>query len=329
MPPAKLAAMTRPPLGIACYGANGHQVHRHPDLAGLAEIVGTAGIADAPGKRYAHLEELLADPAVELVALCSPRRADQARDAIRCLRAGKHVLAEKPCALGEADLDAILDAAAASGRRFREMAGSERSPHYAALREAIAGGRIGTPFQVLVQKSYPWHADRPQDEAVDGGLLLQAGIHAARLAEAMAGSPLTAITADETAFGDPGGGGLTMAAAMLLRHASGCVSSAVINYGNTRTSGVWGNDTVRVFAPGGFAASERDGETMSMVSTGGPAQAIPPKPGAESHLRLYLRELHGEAVDLPASADEVRPLRLMLRARAKHRQSAASISQGR
>lgn len=320
--------MNRPPIRIACYGANGHQIHRHPDLAGLAEIIGTAGIVDAPGKRYADLEELLADPAVDLVSLCSPRRSDQARDAIRSLRADKHVLAEKPCALGEADLDAILAAAEASGRRFREMAGSERSPHYAALREVVARGRIGQPFQVLVQKSYPWHADRPQDEAIDGGLLLQAGIHAARLAEAMAGSPLIAITADETPCGDPCGGSLTMAAAMLLRHASGCVSSAIINYGNTRTSGVWGNDTVRVFGPGGFAVSERDGETLSLIPADGAPQAIAPQAGIEGHLRLFLRELHGETVDLPPSADEVRPLRLMLRARAGHRQPAA-ISQGR
>lgn len=325
--------MPRLPIRLACYGLNGHQVHRSPQLAGLAEVIGTVGIADpagAPGKRYADLDALLADSAVELVSLCSPRRSDQARDAIRCLRAGKHVLAEKPCALSEADLDAILAAAAASGCRFREMAGSERTPHYAALRELIASGSIGAPFQVLVQKSYPWHADRPQDEAIDGGLLLQAGIHAARLAEAMAGSPLTAITADETVYGAPDGSRLTMAAAMLLRHASGYVSSAIINYGNTRTSGVWGNDTVRVFGPGGFAASERDGEALTVVATDRPVLTFAAKTGVEGHLRAFLRELHGEAVDLPSSVDEVRPLRLMLRARAqRERPPASAVSRAR
>ena len=310
------------PIGLACYGGNGHQIHRHPALVGLAQLIGTAEIsaaADLPGRRYADLDELLADPAVELVSLCSPRRADQAADALRCLRAGKHVLAEKPCAFSESELDALLTAAATAGRCFREMAGSERLPHYTALGTVIASGRIGVPFQVLVQKSYPWHADRPQDEGIDGGLFLQAGIHAARIAEAMAGSPLVAIVADETGLGNPGSGDLRMASAMLLRHASGCVSSAIINYGNTRTSGVWGNDTVRVFGPDGFVVSERDGESLTLVPQDGPPQVLAPAVDAASHLRLFLGELHGELTDLPTAADEVRPLRLMLRARANLR----------
>ena len=68
----------------------------------------------------AGLDELLADPQVEIISLCSPRRADQARDAIRCLKAGKHVYAEKPAALTEWKLDEILTAAKESGREFHE-----------------------------------------------------------------------------------------------------------------------------------------------------------------------------------------------------------------
>jgi predicted dehydrogenase len=83
-------------LGVALYGANGHQLTpAHFARQPHARLVAVAGVREAAWpagvKRAATLDELLADPAVQLVTLCSPRRADQARDAIRCLEAGKHV----------------------------------------------------------------------------------------------------------------------------------------------------------------------------------------------------------------------------------------------
>lgn len=305
-------------LGIACYGANGHQIHRSPHLSGSARLIGSCGIRveGLPGLRYPDLDALLADPDVDLVSLCSPRRDAQAADAIRCLEAGKHVLAEKPCALTEAELDAVLACAARTGRRFREMAGSERLPHYAALHRLVREGRIGAPFQVVVQKSYPWYADRPQDEGIDGGLLLQVGIHAVRLAEAMADSPITGITCERTGFGNPGTGDLHMAAGLIIRHASGCLSLAAANYGNTTTSGAWGNDTVRVFGPGGFLASEMDGRTVTMALAQQPPVDVAPATETPFHLQLYLRELQGLPTDLPAPVDELRSLRHLLRAHA-------------
>ena len=88
-------------LGVGLYGKNGHQIHsllaNHP----RAELVATAAFDPAalsasqqqnPQIRHGQsLADLLQDKRVELVSLCSPRRCDQARDAIRCLEAGKHV----------------------------------------------------------------------------------------------------------------------------------------------------------------------------------------------------------------------------------------------
>jgi len=116
-----LAAKVR----VGLYGANGHQIHRalvnHP----LAELVAVSAIPRsalpeglAP-REYDSLDALLRDPAIELVSLCSPRRADQARDAIRCLEAGKNVYAEKPSALTQPDLDAIIATVRRTGRQFR------------------------------------------------------------------------------------------------------------------------------------------------------------------------------------------------------------------
>jgi len=197
-------------LGVALYGANGHQLR--PDKFNLypqATLIGVAGIKSAVlpegVKRYATLDEIIADPAVALVVLCSPRRADQARDAIRCLEAGKHVYAEKPSALTEVELDAILAAAQRAQREFREMAGTAFAANYAAMRQLVQDGAVGDVVQILVQKSYRYGPSRPQDEAIDGGLFLQAGIHAARLVEHVGGVRMTEAIAWETSFGKPEG----------------------------------------------------------------------------------------------------------------------------
>ncbi|MSU51269.1 MAG: Gfo/Idh/MocA family oxidoreductase [Opitutus sp.] len=165
-----LAAFAQPAapkkIGIGLYGSNGHQislanlaVHPHARLVAVAALRATTLPEDV--KRFASLEELLADPAVALVSLCSPRRADQARDAIRCLEAGKHVYAEKPAALTEADLDRILAAAKRSGKEFHEMAGTAFAPNYAIMRRLVGEGAVGEVIQVFVQKSYRYGAARP------------------------------------------------------------------------------------------------------------------------------------------------------------------------
>ena len=64
---------------------------------------------------YADFEALLADPAVDLVDLCVPNDA-HGRMAIQALKAGKHVLVEKPIALTTEDADAMVAAAREAGK---------------------------------------------------------------------------------------------------------------------------------------------------------------------------------------------------------------------
>src|SRR5258708_36028462 len=225
-----------PVINVALYGANGHQIHDllvdHPD----ARLVAMAAfprerlppaLRELPEIRVcATLDELLADPRVELVSLCSPRRRDQAQDAIRALRAGKHVYAEKPCAFDETELDEILRVAQEAGRYFREMAGTAFEQPYYAMREIVLAGRIGRVVQVIAEKSYPYHDGRPQDEDVDGGLIGQNAIHAVRLVEHAAGARISSIQATETALGNPvPGGGLQMAASLICNLENGGVAS--------------------------------------------------------------------------------------------------------
>ncbi len=136
--------------------------HDEKKLAGdLSEIQGNIG---GPGekmdfsrvKKYHTSDEALADPEVEAVDICLP--TDQhASVALAALRAGKHVLVEKPMALDGAQADEMLAEAAGSGRvlmtgqvlrfisAYRKTADLVKSGALGAIRSALFRRRCAAP----------------------------------------------------------------------------------------------------------------------------------------------------------------------------------------
>src|SRR5437764_4784004 len=66
-------------------------------------------------KKYAHLDDLLADPDIDLVDVCNPTHLHP-DTALAALKAGKHVLVEKAIALESKDADAMVKAAGRAGK---------------------------------------------------------------------------------------------------------------------------------------------------------------------------------------------------------------------
>jgi predicted dehydrogenase len=319
-----------PKIGIGLYGTNGHQIHNalidHP----LGRCVATAAFDQAqlpeplrtdPGIRhYRTLDDLLKDDKVELVSMCSPRRRDQPAEAIRCLRAGKHVYAEKPAAMTERDLNALIATAHTEGRMFHEMwTDSAMSQPYYAMREVVQAGTLGTVVQVLVQKSYPLRNHRPQDEDVDGGLILQVGVHALRFVEFTAGVKADRIWAIETQLGNPEEGELRIAASMMLGLANGGVASVICNYLNPPAFGLWGNEMVRIFGTEGFLESTDGGTKTRLVLNGEDCGPLDIQGPGKRYLDLYLASLTGRGAMPLALEDELHPTRVLIRARADAR----------
>jgi predicted dehydrogenase len=314
------------PVRVALYGDNGHQIHQLLETHPMARLVATAQFPreklprslqdDHSIREVGRLDDLLADPEVELICLCSPRRADQAGEAIRCLSAGKHVYAEKPCALSESALDEILRAARQSGRLFHEMADTSFCQPYYAMKRIVSEGRIGKVVQVTAEKSYPYHPGRPQDESVDGGLIEQCAVHAMRFVEHVAGLRVESVRAIETGTGNPvAGGGLRMAAALLLSLEGGAVGTIAANYLNPRGTGVWGYETLRIFGTDGMVESMRGGEVTRLVigeRDFGPLEYD--EPGLD-YLNAVLGEIRGVGVMPFTQEEELSPTRWVIRAK--------------
>lgn len=314
-------------MKIGLYGANGHQIHHalvdHPlgrcaaTAAFPAESLPDALKDDPEIRHYASLEDMLRDERVNIVSLCSPRRRDQAQEAIRCLEAGKHVYAEKPCAMTEEDLDALLAAAKRTGRAFHEMAGTAFTQPYLAMRKSVQVGILGTIVQVVAQKSYPYHDRRPQDEDVDGGIVMQAGVHALRFIEHVAGLRIRTIHAVETRLGNPKPGGLRMATSMMMTLENEGVASVLCNYLNPPAFSLWGNETLRIFGTEGFIEAVDGGTRTRCVlnhEDHGPLEIE--ERGGRDYLDLYLASLLNHKPMPLSLEDEIHPTRMVIRAKA-------------
>lgn len=309
-------------LGIGLYGTNGHQIEKLLAAHRRARLVAVAAFGDRsiPAEcgevpRYETLEELLADEQVEMVSLCSPRRADQSTDAVKCLLAGRHVYGEKPSTLREEDLDRIIATVAQTGFRYHEMGGVALEQPYLAMRDCIRSGAIGEVVQVFVQKSYPWADWRPKDQAIDGGLATQVGIYPLRFIEQVAGLKATSVEIRETRLGnDHPGSDCRRAVSMLMTLENGGVASAICNYLNPAGHIVWGYEILRVFGTAGIVESNSLNGTARLLKPSAAPEALDISTTAPSSLDMMIDSLL-DGTPMPISlTDELSPNRSVVRA---------------
>jgi len=311
-------------IRLGLYGSNGHQINHkltdHPD----AELVTVSKLSAAAMENlpetvrvYESLDDMLRDPDIDAVSLCSPMRCEQGRDAIACLKAGKHVYAEKPAALSEPELDAILRAARESGKEFHEMADTVFHEPYWSVRKLVLSGKLGQVVQVYVQKSYPLRPwVRPQDEDTDGGLIRWVGIHGIRFLEHITGLRVRDVRVFQTHLGNKEPDrGLFTASSWAMTLENGGVATMCANYLNPKSFPTWGNETVRVFGTEGMV-EVTDGGTHTHWYA--PREDMGPVDVSGSDCKdffdSYMAHLrHG--VPMPIDLEEeLHPLRVVLRA---------------
>ena len=102
-----------------------------------AQQVDLSGVA-----KYARFEDLIADPNVDAVDICLPTPL-HAPVSIAALRAGKHVLCEKPMSLLLDDCHEMERAAQEAGRHLMVAHCLRYWPHYVKAREMLRSGEYG------------------------------------------------------------------------------------------------------------------------------------------------------------------------------------------
>lgn len=168
---------------------------RAPDekLAGNLRIgAASGGLYDRRvTRRYARARDLFADPNVDLVSICTNTES-HAELAIAALRAGKHVLLEKPVALASKDVDRVREAAARTGRLCMPAMCMRFWPGWRWLRERIAQRTFGAVKSArFIRLSAPpdWSRAFYGDPKRTGGALVDLHIHDADFVLACFGAP--------------------------------------------------------------------------------------------------------------------------------------------
>jgi predicted dehydrogenase len=168
--------------------------------------------------RYGDYAALAEDPNVDVVYVATPqsRHADHT---IMMLRAGKHVLCEKPFALSAAQAQRMVDEARDRGLFLMEAIWSRFLPAYRVLVDAVGSGRIGEPL--LVEADFGFRRPLDPDQRLfradlGGGGLLDLGIYPLQLCTLLLG-PVEDVAAE----GVLGETGVDEAVAAVLRHRHG------------------------------------------------------------------------------------------------------------
>ncbi len=188
--------MIKKPLGIGIIGA-GHIMKSHA-LAYLAspEMARLVAVADTNAKRARSAkdlyrfdlacddyQELLARDDIHAVSVCTPAEA-HTPVVLDALRAGKHVLCEKPMATNLADADRIIQAADQTDRTISFVFQLRSEATHKRMRGMIAQGHIGRPLSaklcVHLRKKPAYYKAAPGRgswKTDGGGVLVNQAIH--------------------------------------------------------------------------------------------------------------------------------------------------------
>lgn len=161
----------------ACYRALGDRV-RVKTVASRESERAAAVAASVGAGLTADLGAAIGDPAVDVIDICLPTPLHR-ETAEAAFAAGKHVLLEKPIALTLADADAIIAAAAASGRVLMVGLVLRFWPEYVELQRRVESGELGRALAVSTFRLSPpadWN-DWMSDPSRSGGVAVDLLVH--------------------------------------------------------------------------------------------------------------------------------------------------------
>ncbi|SDP20287.1 myo-inositol 2-dehydrogenase / D-chiro-inositol 1-dehydrogenase [Nakamurella panacisegetis] len=221
--------MNRTTVGVVGAGGIAHpHLQAWADLGYQALVFSTDGNAPAVAAQYGaracrSLQELI--DGSEIVDVCAPTAVHDEL-VLAAAAAGRHVVCEKPLALSHSRAVAMIEACRSAGVQLYPGQVVRFFPAYAAARESVLAGRIGTPAVLRFTRRgatpvAPWFAD----PALSGGLMVDQMIHDFDFARWIAGE-VVAVQAKQL-----GGNGSPIIGLVVLTHADGALSHVLGGWG--------------------------------------------------------------------------------------------------
>lgn len=180
--------MTEIRCAVVGYGGMGKH---HAEMMTQTKVMKVVAVCDPDPKRldaaksefpeirvYRKLDELLLKEDFDLAAIVTPHNT-HAPLALKCLKAGKHVIVEKPMCLTAKEATEMIEEARRRGVMLTVYHNRHWDGDFMAIREVVEAGLIGEIFHVeMFGGGYhkPGRAWR-SDKAASGGLLYDWGAH--------------------------------------------------------------------------------------------------------------------------------------------------------
>jgi predicted dehydrogenase len=175
-------------------------------LAGVAGNISGSGDLNLGRdiKVYRAISEVLADPEVELVDLCVPTPLHP-EQSIAALKAGKHVLCEKPLALTSAQARDIVKAAKAAPGFFMPAMCMRFWPGWSWLKQVVSEQKFGKVQAARFRRmseTPAWSKGTYAQGNTSGGALLDLHIHDTDFVQYLFGRPASVFATGVTRGGN-------------------------------------------------------------------------------------------------------------------------------
>lgn len=214
-------------------------------------------------KIYDDPQKIFDDKDVDAVFICSSTDT-HAKFMIDAAKAGKDIFCEKPIHTDPAKIEEALDAVKKAGVKLQVGFVRRFDKNHKAVRDAIQSGKLGDVHYVKVSSRDP-EPPSPEYVKTSGGIFVDMMIHDIDMAQYLAGSDITEVSAYGTVKVDKGIGeaGDVDTAIVMLKFANGAIG--VID--NSRAARYGYDQRVEVQCDKGCAQDENDLINTAKIST--------------------------------------------------------------
>jgi 1,5-anhydro-D-fructose reductase (1,5-anhydro-D-mannitol-forming) len=314
-------------VGWGIIGIGNHADNRMAPAIGRAQGAELRGVfsrdqerADAfaakhgASRAWSDLDAMLADPGIEIVYIGSPHPV-HAEHAIAAVRAGKHVLCDKPMATTLEQCEAMIAASATAGRMLAVGFNQRYSPPHRRLQEFVASGRAGDLVLARTEVSAfasPARADSWRGVGTaSGGSLLNTAPHSLDLLRYVTGQDVVEVAA---LADDPEREELTVAG---LRLTGGVMATLISSRRMPfRKSAISLHGSQGYLATEGTITYDVSGMVTIETKDGVEVEAFgPPAPGVDQftlEIEQLSRAVRGEDNPLATGRDGLENLRTIL-----------------
>jgi glucose-fructose oxidoreductase len=254
-------------------------VSGHPDKAHA--VAEKNGVPASGVYSYETYDRIAHDPSIQVVYIVLPN-AMHADYTIRALKAGKHVLCEKPMATTVVDAEAMVAAARAADRRLMIAYRCQYDTFNLEAMRQVRSGALGRPRVVTTDMGRQADLSDPSDawrldmKMSGGGALADMGIYGINASRYLLDEEPVEVRAwENTNRSDPRFRTVPDLIAWQFRFASGAIAngSTSFDYDATMSYQVWGEKARLQADPGCFYGGNR----LALIHGGARTALAPPE----------------------------------------------------